>query len=110
MVLDVGEAHCLSASGEIGSVSEELVDFGEINKGLDASYEQSLYLLFHDARTPGVFAGEKKGGGPVGVWDWAFENGIYGGVLLQLLLGKQDIDAMLRRGESSARQGGSGHF
>jgi hypothetical protein len=76
VVFDVGEAHCLCASGEIGTVGEELVDFGEIDEGLDTSCEQSLYLLFRDARTPRVFTGEEERGGPVGVRDWAFENSI----------------------------------
>jgi hypothetical protein len=108
VVFDVGEAHCLCASREIGSVCAELVDFGQINEGPDAGCEQSFYLLFRNARTPGVFAGEKERGGPVGVRDWALEDGVNGCV--PLLLGKQDIDAVLRRRESNARQGRSGHL
>lgn len=65
VVFDVGETHCLCASSEIGSVSKELVDFGQINECSDASCEQSFYLLFRDARTPGVFAGEEERGCPV---------------------------------------------
>lgn len=105
VVFDVGEAHCLCASGEIGFVCEEFVDFCEINERPDASCEQSFYLLFREARTPRVLAGEKERGGPVRVRDWALKNGVYGGMLLLLLLllGKQDVDAVLGRGESRAR-------
>ena len=106
VVFDVGEAHCLSASREIGTIGTELVDFRQVYERSDASCEQCFYLLFRNTWTPRVFTGEEERGSPVRVWDWTFEDCVYGCV--ELLLGKQDIDAMLRR-ESSARQGGSGH-
>ena len=106
MVFDIGEAHCLCASREIGAVSAELVDFRQVYERSDASREQSFYLLFRDAWTPGVFTGEEERGGPVRVWDWAFEDCVQGGMLL---LGKQNIDAVLSIWESRARESGGGH-
>lgn len=100
MIFDVGEAHCLRSSGEIGFISTELVDFSEINERPDTSHEQRFYLLFRDTRTPGVLASKKERCGPVRVRDWAFEDDVEGSVLL---LGKQDIDMVLSDGERSAR-------
>ena len=108
MIFDVGEAHRLGPSREVGSVSAELVDFRQVDEGSDASCEQSFYLLLRDARAPGVFTSEEERGSPVGVRDWAFEYRVNGG--LELLLGKQGIEAALGRRKSGARQGGSGHF
>jgi hypothetical protein len=74
VVFDVGEAHGLGASGEVGSVSPEFVNLCEVNKRSDAGCEQSFYLLFRDTWTPGIFAGEEQRGSPVRVWDWTFED------------------------------------
>lgn len=106
VVFDVGEAHCLGASREIGTIGTKLVDFRQVYERSDASCEQCLYLLFCDAWAPGVFTGEEERGGPVRVRDWALEDCVERGVVL---LGKQNVDAVLSGGESSARQGGSGH-
>ena len=108
VVFDVGEAHCLGPSREVGTVGPELVDFGQVYEGADASCEQSFYLLLRDAWAPGVFTSEEERGGPVRVRDWAFEDRV--NRRLELLLGEQNIEAVLRRRESGARQGGSGHL
>ena len=102
VVFDIGEAHCLCASREVGSVSPKLINLREVDERSDTGCEQGFYLLFRDTWTPGVFAREEQRGGPVRVWDWTFENRVYRGVLLLLLLlGEQDIDAVLSSGEGS---------
>ena len=58
VVFDVGEAHCLCASREVGSVSPKLVNLREVDERSDTSCEQGFYLLFRNAWTPGVLAGE----------------------------------------------------
>lgn len=99
VVFDVGETHCLGTRREVRSVSPKLINLGEVHKRSDTGCEQSLYLLFRNTWTPGVFAGEEERGGPVGVWDWTLEDCVYGRVLL--LPGDKNIEAMLGSGEST---------
>ena len=101
VVFNVVEAHCLSPSREIGTIRAELVNFCEVYEGSDPSREQSFDLLLRNTRTPGVFTSEEERSGPVRVRDRAFEDRVYRG--LELLLGKQDIEAVLRRRQGRAR-------
>lgn len=101
VVFNVGEAHRLGARREIGFVSSELINFREVYERSDTGCEQSFYLLSHNTRTPGVFTGEEERCGPVRVWNRAFEDCVYGGMLL--LLRKQNIDAVLGSRESGTR-------
>jgi len=106
VVFDVGKAHVLGANSEIGSVSTQFINLGQVYERSDASCEQRFYLLFRDAWTPRVFTCEEERSSPVRVWDGTSEDCVYGGV--KLLLGEQNIDAVLTSWESGARQG-SGH-